>query len=115
MLSGLLSRDCLLSFQLRPNPSEPEVAALFRAVLLTACGDISHGRTCTHHAGCPRCRLRRDVIAWVNGGAALLSFEDVCTGLNLDASVARRVMLTFKLPVAQRMAGRRGVRVVSGR
>ena len=112
-LSRLQADDCVLLSQLRPTPSQWEVAALFRAVLLTACGDIGHGGSCTNRADCPRCRLRRDVIAWVNGAPAPLSFEDVCTGLNLNAGVTRRVMLAFKLPVARGIVGRRGVRVVA--
>ena len=91
------------------------MAALFRAVLLTAFGDVSHGGSCTQRADCPRCVLRRDVIAWVNGARAPLSFEDVCAGLNLDVGVTRRAVFAFKLPLTRRIAGRRGILILANR
>lgn len=79
-----------------------EFAALFRAVLLSACEDMSHVGTCTHRAGCPRCCLRRDVIAWLHGAPAPFSFEDVCTALNLDPDSTRRAMFAFSCRFVER-------------
>jgi hypothetical protein len=84
-----IADDCVLPCQL-PRHRECPDAGLFVAVLVSAIDDLRHSTHCFSPRSCNRCRRQYDAELWVSGATALLSFVEVCNGLDLNPDSVRR-------------------------